>query len=466
MLIRRKFLFDTPLKNSTIIVASLSTFLTAFMGSAINVALPEISKEFSMTADVMALIPTIYLLVTAILLVPFGRVADIYGRRKIMLYGMLIFMIGSALAGLSTNTDILIISRIIQGIGSSMLFGVGLAIVTSVFQPGERGSAIGINIASVYLGLSVGPTIGGLLTDTLGWRMIFNLSLIPCIIVIYIIIFKLKGEWAEAAGEKLDKTGSVLYGVAVALFMYGFSHLNTTLGIVLFICGTALLAAFVVYEVRNSNPVMNMRLFKNNTVFLFSNLAALINYSATFAVTFLLSLYLQMIKGFSARHAGLILVAQPIVMTIFSPAAGRLSDKVESRILASAGMLLTAAGLVLLLFLTEDSSITFIVSGLVFLGLGFGLFSSPNTNAIMSSVDKRYYSVSSAILSTMRLLGQMLSMGAAMFVLSIYVGNVKITPANHLQLMHSIRVLFGIFSVACILGVFASYARGKHFDNG
>ena len=208
-------------------------------------------------------------------------------------------------------------------------------------------------------------------------------------------------------------------------------------------------------------PVMNVTLFRHNTVFVFSNLAAFINYSATFAVGFLLSLYLQYIKGFNPQHAGMIMVAQPLVMALFSPVTGRISDKIEPRLLASTGMGLTAIGLILFIFLGLQTSVVYIISTLVVIGMGFALFSSPNTNAVMSSVERKNYGVASATLGTMRLTGQAMSMGIAMLTFALLIGKVKINPGNYPQFLYGIRIAFGIFSILCVAGIFASMARGK-----
>ena len=187
----------------------------------------------------------------------------------------------------------------------------------------------------------------------------------------------------------------------------------------------------------------------------------MINYSATFAVTFLLSLYLQYIKGFTPQHAGFILVAQPVVMAVFSPLAGRLSDKIEPRIVASLGMGLSAAGLFLFTFLSPATPVGFIVGGLMLIGFGFALFSSPNTNAVMSSIDRRFYGVGSATLGTMRLTGQMLSMGIATVIFALHIGSARIAPENYPQFLASVRTAFILFAALCFGGIFASLARGK-----
>jgi MFS family permease len=216
---------------------------------------------------------------------------------------------------------------------------------------------------------------------------------------------------------------------------------------------------FVFFEKKISNPVFDIRLILRNRVFAFSGVAALINYSATSAIGFFISLYLQYLKGFDARTAGLIMISQPIAMTILSPIAGRLSDKKNPGIIASIGMGMTAVGLILLCFFRETTPTYAIVLLLILMGVGFGLFSSPNSNAIMSSVEKRHLGVASGVVGTMRMVGQMMSMGIAMMLISLYIGKETINPSTYPGLISAMRTGFLIFSVLSVLGIFASLAR-------
>lgn len=342
-----------------------------------------------------------------------------------------------------------------------MIFGPGVAILTSVFPEGERGKVLGINVASVYLGLSLGPFIGGLLTEHIGWRSIFLVHVPMGLIIVSSIFWKLPGEWAEAKGEEFDFIGSILYCLTLVAIMYGFALLPREAGAAVILIGGLGFWAFIRWEIKMKSPVLDIFLFRNNKVFAFSNLAALINYSATFGVGFLLSLYLQYLQGYSPLHAGSILVAQPATQAIFSPFAGRLSDKIEPRIVASMGMGFTVAGLSLLTFLNERTALGFILPSLLLLGFGFALFSSPNANAVMSSVEKRFYGVASGTLATMRLVGQMLSMGVVTLLFAVYIGRVPITAASHPLFLGSARTAFYIFATLCLGGIFASLARGK-----
>jgi len=431
------------------------------MASSVFIGLPSIGSEFSIDAVLLSWVSTSYLLAAAVFLVPFGKIADIYGRKKIFKYGIFIDVIASILLAFSFNEMELISLRLLQGIGAAMIFGTGVAMLTSVYPPGERGKALGINAAGVYLGLSLGPVISGFLTQHFGWRSIF-LSYVPLeLIIIVLTLWKVEGDWADARGEKLDIAGSLIYGFSLVALMYGFSLLPDAKGAWMVLLSFIGLAVFVKWELKAKAPVLDTKLFRGNTVFTFSILAALINYSATFAVTFFLSLYLQYIKGLNSEQAGLILVAQPIMMACFSPIAGRLSDKIEPRIVASIGMAFTTIGLFLFSFLNERTTLYFIVASLIIIGFGFALFSSPNTNAVMSSVERKFYGVASATLGTMRLTGQMLSMGLATMIIAIYIGNAQIAPEYYPQFLRSENTAFIIFAVLCFAGIFASFARGK-----
>ena len=448
-------------KRAALLIAVLASFLTPFMVSSINIAIPAISRDFSMSAVAMSWVATAYLLSTAVFLLPFGRLADIHGRKKMFTLGIGIYTLAALLLVFSPSAAVLIALRAMQGFGSAMIFGTGMAIVISVYPASERGRVLGINVAAVYIGLSLGPFLGGFLTQQFGWRSIFLANVPVGLLVIYFVATRLKGEWAEARGERFDLSGSVIYGLALVLLMYGLSLLPTLRGGGLILAGLIGIGVFALWERSTASPLLNMDLFLHNATFGFSNLAALINYSATFAVTFLLSLYLQYIKGFTPQHAGLILVAQPIVMAAFSPLAGRLSDRIEPRIVASLGMGLAAAGLFLFTFLSPATPVGSIVGCLMLIGFGFALFSSPNTNAVMSSIDRRFYGVGSATLGTMRLTGQMLSMGIATVIFAHHIGSARITPEYYPQFLAALRTAFTLFAALCFGGIFASLARGK-----
>jgi EmrB/QacA subfamily drug resistance transporter len=452
-------------KKSVLLISTFAAFLTPFLTSAVNLALPSIGKDLHANAINLSWVISSFILTSAIFLLPFGRLGDIIGRKKIFTIGIVLFTISTFLIVFSHSIISLIILRIFQGFSSAMIFGTSMAILTSVFQPGERGRAIGINITATYLGLSLGPVIGGLLTHYLGWRSIFAFLVPFGIISVILIQTKIKTEWAEAVGEKFDWRGSVIYGIALASFMYGFSRLPSSLGWVCIATGVFMAVVFLFFENRISNPVFDIRLILRNRIFAFSGIAALINYSATSAIGFFISLYLQYLKGLDARTAGLIMISQPIAMMLLSPLAGKLSDKKNPGAIASVGMAITASGLVLLCFIRETTPDYLIVLLLLLMGIGFGLFSSPNSNAIMSSVEKRHLGVASGVVGTMRMVGQMMSMGIAMMLISLFIGKQTINPATYPGLISAMRTGFVIFSILSVFGIFASLARHEKRGN-
>lgn len=448
-------------RRPALLVTTLASFLTPFMGSSINLALPSIGEEFAIDAILLGWVTTSFLLSVSMFLIPSGRIADIYGRKKIFLYGFLIYTVTSLFCGIATSSSLLIFFRTLNGIGASMTFSTGLAILTSAYPPAERGKVLGINVAAVYSGLSCGPFLGGLLINHLGWRSIFFMNVPMGSLIIFFTLWKLKGEWSEAKGEKFDVPGSILFGFTLVTIMYGFSTLPGVGGICFIVLGSLGVFVFAKWEMRTASPIFNIDLFRKNRIFAFSNLAALIHYSATFAVTFLMSLYLQFIRGLNPQEAGLILVSQPIVQALFSPLAGKLSDRMEPRWVASTGMALTAFSLSLFIFLNQDTTIPFIISSLVLLGLGFALFSSPNTNAVMGSVEKKFYGVASGTLGTMRSTGMMFSMGLVMMIFAVFMGRIQITSAYYPLFMKSVKVAFSTFAGLCVAGTFASLSRGQ-----
>jgi EmrB/QacA subfamily drug resistance transporter len=450
---------EKSFKKSVLLISTFAAFLTPFLTSAVNLALPSIGKDLHANAINLGWVISSFILTSAIFLLPFGRLGDIIGRKKIFTIGIVLFTISTFLIVFSQSIISLIILRIFQGFSSAMIFGTSMAILTSVFQPGERGRAIGINITATYLGLSLGPVIGGLLTHYFGWRSIFAFLVPFGIIAVILIQTKIKTEWAEAVGERFDWRGSVIYGIALASFMYGFSRLPSSLGWISIATGVLMAGVFLFFENRISNPVFDIRLIMQNRIFAFSGIAALINYSATSAIGFFISLYLQYLKGLDARTAGLIMISQPIAMTLLSPIAGKLSDKRNPGAIASTGMGITASGLILLCFISETTPDYLIVLLLLLMGIGFGLFSSPNSNAIMSSVEKRHLGVASGVVGTMRMVGQMMSMGIAMMLISLFIGKQTINPDTYPGLISAMRTGFMIFSILSVFGIFASLAR-------
>jgi EmrB/QacA subfamily drug resistance transporter len=457
---------EQSLKRYTLLVASTTAFLTPFTGSSVNLAIPAIGLQFGSGTLMLNWVITSYLLASVAFLVPFGKLADIQGRKKIFIAGITVFSIASALCGLAWSTEMLIMGRALQGMGSAMIFGTSMAMLTSVFPLQERGRVLGIYGASVYVGGTLGPVLGGALTHNLGWQSIFFLSALIGFAVTSLTLSKLKGEWSGAAGERYDLLGAVLYAVGLVVLIYGITTLATsdwswyilTLGIIILIF-------FARHELRIPHPVLQLRLFAHNAAFAFSNLAALINYCAISAVGYLMSLFLQVSLGYNSQVAGFILLAQPAIMALVSPSAGRLSDKIEPRIVASIGMGLSTLGLFILIFVNPQMPVALVMVTLVLVGLGAALFASPNNNAVLSAVPKQFLGVASSTLGTARLIGQVMSMALVTLIMTSCIGNVELSPAYGQLFIKAARTSFIVFTILSVLGIMASLARGKGSAN-
>ncbi|WP_029903615.1 MFS transporter [Prevotella sp. 10(H)] len=447
--------------GALLFIICLAASLVPFMGSALNLALPYINSDLSLDAVMSGWVPTSYMLSTAILQIPCARIADMIGRRKVFIWGVIVLTIFSILSGLATTGFSLIAYRLLAGIGSAMMFGTSTAILTTSVPVEKRGKALGMVAASVYFSLAAGPFIGGILTQYFNWHSIFFVSAAVSFIVAIGGIVIIKDDWKEETKSKFDTVGSILFAAGLSALIYGFSELPHTKGFIFIVSGVAVLLCFAVYEKKQESPVFNIRVFLQNRVFRLSSLSALINYSATFAISFMLSLYLQYVRGLSPRDAGLLLILQSIIQAFASLKSGSLSDKMSATFLATLGMGIIAVGLVGLCFITETTSFYFLGAILVLLGLGFGIFSSPNTNIIMSSVEKKHYGLASATMGTMRLTGQAFSMGIAIMAISIMIGNVEMSPSLSAQFIASMRITFIICLILCLFGVYASSVRDK-----
>lgn len=457
---------QTAEERSALFVATLTSFIGPFMISSVNVALPVIQRELQMDAVELSWIATSYLLAIAVFLLPAGKLADIHGRKRIFATGLAIYTVAATLAAFANSGASLIFLRVIQGVGGALFVTTGMAILTSIFPPQKRGRVIGIYVAAVYVGLSVGPFAGGYITHYLGWRVIFLLMAPVGALALYLTLKHLQGEWYGAKGEKLDVPGSFYYGLSIIAFVYGATKLPDPFGIMLSLAGLVGLCFFVWQQKRSASPLFHVELFSINKVFAYSSYAALLNYSATFGITFMVSLYLQFIKGMSPQAAGSVLMAQPVMMAVLSPVAGRLSDRIEPRILATTGMTITAIGVVLFSQLSEITPVSLIIANLIFLGIGFALFSSPNMSAMMGAVEKRHYGIASGLVATMRLLGQMCSMALATVILAMLVGREAIGPENYDRFLASVEIVFVLSGALCSLGVFFSWSRGRMLGTG
>ena len=447
-------------------VTVVTSFMTTFMGSALNLSIPNLEADFQVGAALIGWVVTTYTLTVAAFSVPFGKLADVIGRRKILIPGIGIFGFSSLCCAFAGNIWLLLALRILQGIGGAMIFATNNPILISVYPPSERGKAIGLSIAAVYVGLSLGPVIGGFLNHHFDWHSIFVLtvviSLTAFVSAIKVIPPELDDAQTQAKGPKADLAGNLLYIASIAITLYGLSNLTTMeYGWVILIVGLLLGAAFVYTESRVENPVIRISMFTKDRAFTFSNIAALLNYGATYAISYLMSIYLQVIMGYSSQVAGFILIAQPLMQALFSPMMGKLSDRIPPYKLATAGMSFCVVGLSLFAMVGIETSIIFVIGALMLSGFGFALFSSPNTNAVMSCVEPKDYSIANSILSTMRTIGQSSSMAVVTIVVGTKMGSQALTEANPAVLVNTMHTIFAIFIVLSIIGVWMSMQRRK-----
>lgn len=446
-------------------MAVVTSFITTFMGSALNLAIPNLEGEFEVSGAMIGWVVTSYTLTVAATSVPIGKVADTKGKQRVLISGIIAFGLTSVSCIFAGNIWVMILFRIMQGIASAMIFSTANAILISAFPGEQRGRVLGISTAAVYVGLSVGPVAGGILNSALGWKSIFIASgIVAAIALILAIAGKIKEESVQY--EALDVAGNILYVLMITSGLYGLTNLTIShYAWISLIAGIGFGISFVIIESKGKNPIIRIGMFTEEPMFAFANLAALLNYGATFAISYLLSIYLQVVMGYTSQIAGLILIIQPAVQAIFSPAMGKLSDKVLPYKLTSIGMGICGIGLIIFSTLDEKTSLPIIILTLAASGFGFALFASPNTNAIMSCVEKRDYSLANSILTTMRTYGHTLSMAVVTIIVGTTLGDVQMDKVPQVQLIDTIQKCFIVFIVLCIAGIIMSLKsrrRGEH----
>ena len=443
-----------------LILVCITSFITPLMLSGVNVAIPAIAAELRADAVLLSWIPTAYLLATAVFLLPAGRLGDLLGRKKMYLSGMAVMALGSALAATAGDIQLLLACRVIQGVATAMMATSGIPMLVSIFPSHRRGSVVGMTTACVYFGLTGGPLIGGLCTHYLSWHAIFLIHVPVLLILIVLGIKYLHGEWTGDTQQRFDVGGAAIFAFGISSLIYGLSLLPAPHSAWLICIGVVLLAGFFQLEKRVTDPIMDVRLLFDNRLFLFSSMASLFLYSASFGLSYLMSLYLQYIKAMSPNMAGMVMMSQPVMMAFLSPLTGRLSDRVEPRLLASAGLILNVTGYFLLSRSGMDTHVIYIVLCLFTTGIGFSLFSSPNINAILGSVQREQLGIASGITSTVRVLGQMFGMAIITTIFALNMGRVQITPELYPVLLHNVKVCLTISSGLAGIALLFSLSRG------
>lgn len=449
--------------STLLITVSVTSFMGTFLISSINIALPSIADTFELNSLQLSWIVTAFLLSSAMFLLPAGRWADLTGINKLYKAGLVIFTISTFLSSFSVSGNWLIILRFLQGIGAAFTSSTGQAILVKAFPVNERGKVIGISVSAVYTGLALGPFAGGFLTQFAGWQSIFLISSILGAIATVLAFSNLEKEVVknEQNPRDLNHKGIVVYMIGLIMLVYGSGQIPGIHGWILMALGIVLLISFWMFESKSKQPMIDTKLFTKNRLFAFSNIAALINYAATSAIVFFLSLYLQKIRSLEPRETGLILVAQPVMMTLFSPVVGRLSDRIQPRYPASAGMIMCTVGLFAMSFFNQNTPIWLIVSVLLWIGTGFAFFSSPNMNTIMSSVDRKSIGLASGTAASMRILGQIISMTIITLFFAAYFDGKQIAMVDNKIFLKVIQLGFLSFTLLCASGIYFSVSRGS-----
>ena len=450
-------------ESSVVLVSFLTSFFAVFLSNGIIIGVPAIAQEFAMNNVIQNWVPTIFFLVVAVFTVPAGQISGKFGVKKSLLAGVIVYLIASIGACLSISTETFLIFRILQGAGVAFLNVSAMAMVVQAVKPQNRGKALGFTVTGVYLATSLSPVICGFLVHNLGWRSMFYFVIPFLVLCILLMIFKIPQEWKTYEKDKIDKVGSMIYGIGILAFIYGFTTLTTQTGLIITVLGIVLLIIFGAYELRQKSPVFNMNLFRN-AKFTSSNIAALCSYIAVMVVTTILNYHFQYVRGWDAQMSGMILIITPILMAIMAPNAGKLSDKVHPQKLAALGMGIATAALLILTFLNGNTPLYLVVIAMILQGIGMGLFSSPNMNAIMSSVPPKDAPTASASQATMRTIGQTMSLGLLTLVFAWVMGNLELAPQYASMIVQSSQIICGICTVACVLAIFASLVGIKSKD--
>lgn len=442
-------------------IAIITGFIGPFMSSAMNLSVTAIGTEFDAPATVSTWIVNSYTLATAAFSICMGRIADIRGRRRMILIGMVFYGLFGLVCIFAPNIWVLVGGRFCMGVSAAIMLSSNVPLMLTYFPPQVKGRMLGLTVSSVYVGLALGPTVGGIINDVLGWHWIFVFSVVVSAVAV-VMTLRLEDDKPGQDGASLDNRGNVLFVASIMLCMVGLSELNQqSWAPVTLVVGLLMLVAFVIVEWRTSSPVMQVRLFASNIGYAFSNLANLLNFGATYAIGYVMAIYLQNVQGLDAGVAGLLLIVQPIMQTLVSPLAGRLSDRFSPYVLSSVGLFVVTAGLVDMCFVHVGTPLYVPVAGFALIGCGIGIFSSPNNNAILTCAGRDHYSEANATISTMRGIGQSISMALTSFLMSFELGDVVFSQADPHLLSNTIGMVVAACTVISVVSAVISLARGR-----
>jgi EmrB/QacA subfamily drug resistance transporter len=443
-----------------LVTIGIGTFMSALDGSVVNTLLPVLSRELRTSIAGIEWVTTIYLLVISGVLLSVGRAGDLFGHKRLYLGGFVLFVVGSALCGLAGSAHALVGLRAVQALGAAMLMATAPAILTRSFPAAQRGRALGAQGTFTYLGLTVGPSLGGWLAGVFGWRSVFYINIPIGLLAITLALRSVVDDRVARRTERFDFVGAALFttGLVALLVALNQGHAwgwSSPAVVALVAAAALLLAVFVRVEVRESSPMLDLSLFRSR-VFSAAVASALLNYACVYAVLFVLPFLLIEGRGLSVQQAGLVLTAQPIVMAVVAPLSGALSDRIGSRGPATLGMLLLTAGLVCLGLLVQHGALGTIAASLALVGLGVGMFVSPNNSALMGAAPRHRQGIASGVLATARNVGMVLGVGFGGAVFTTVVARAA-TPAASIPAGVSASLL--AVAALAALGTVASATR-------
>lgn len=377
------FVDDASLHWPVLAMVCLGAFIAPLGMASVNVAIPALAEDLSASGILVSWIPTAVLVANIVCMLPAGKLADLWGRKRVFQLGIWINALASIGASFASDMLWVLAMRFVQGTGSAMIFATSMAMLVSVYPAHRRGLPLGLNAACVYLGLTLAPALGGWVTQYLGWRFVFLMPLPLAAVVLALSYRAVKGDWREAGGGAFDWRGALLLAAWALTLVLGLTYLTHWWGALTLAASALLIGGFVWLQARLPAPLIRVQMFAESKLFSMSLLAALFMYASNYPLGFLLSLYLQYVLGLSAAQAGQVMLSQALAMACVAPFAGKLADFVPARVLASAGCALTLIGFYLLHQLQLTSTAAYVGGALVLVGVGFGLFSSPNNHAVM-----------------------------------------------------------------------------------
>jgi len=461
-------------KKNLLIACCIGALIMPLMSTMMNLALVDIGEWFDVGSKDLAMVNTIFLLGSVVAMVPFARLSDIIGRKKIFIFGLIVTTVSAMAAALSPHFYVLLIMRFISGVGVAAVSTTSVAMLTEVFPFERRGWAIGIQTACIYVGSAIGPAFGGFICGFLGWREIFFLT-IPFTVVSLFFILRFKRELVACAGC-MDYRGAVLFSATIMVTMCGAIGLpdiwNGSIELqnlwspVLIAIGLAMLYYFLKAVKKAEFPVLDTSVFKYK-VFSRSCLAAYMNYASSYSVSFFMALYLQSIGALSPMQAGLVIMIQPAIQVVLTAKFGSHSDRIrDKRILPTLGMAITGAGVAMIIFLGTTVNFWFVGLLLVVLGVGYGVFAAPNTSAVMTSLPPKNRGAASGIIALVRQLGMMTSVTIAMCSISIIMGTADnlgpSTVDSFAPFVTVLQVAFTACFIMCVIGTIVSWFRGNN----